>query len=75
MRVTSSVRKPRRRTLSWLKSGGSEYRSEKSLAAQYLLHGLAFGELVNELVHVSDVLHQRVLDVLHLVSANAPGDK
>ena len=36
---------------------------------QYLLHGSAFGEFVNELVEVAYLLHERVGDVFDTVAA------
>ena len=38
--------------------------------AQHLLHRLALGQLVDELVEVADLAHQRLLDVLDPLAAD-----
>src|SRR5690606_19719305 len=43
--------------------------------AQDLFHGLAPGQFVDQLVQVTDLLHQRLLDVLHPNSADQPLDQ
>ena len=42
---------------------------------QDLLHRLALGQLVDELVEVADLLHQRIVDVLDADAAHDPGDR
>ena len=46
-----------------------------TISPQHLLHRLALGELVDELVEVADLLHQRVLDLLDADPAHRPGDQ
>ena len=43
--------------------------------AQDLLHGLALGQLVHQLVEVADLLHQRVLHLLDADPAHDTGDE
>src|SRR5262249_4041058 len=47
--------------------------AEESLA-QDLFHGPALGQLVDQLVHVADLPHQRVLDLFDANAADDPGD-
>src|SRR5687767_11954222 len=44
-------------------------------ASQDLAHRLALGELVDQLVQVTDVAHQGVLDLLDADAADRPGDQ
>ena len=46
-----------------------------SLRAEDLLHRLASGKLVNELVEVADLLHERVPDLLYADAADHAGDQ
>lgn len=46
-----------------------------SQRAEDLLHRLASGKLVNELVEVADLLHERVADLLYADAADHAGDE
>jgi hypothetical protein len=50
-------------------------RNESRLLSENALHLLASGELVDELVHVTNLLHQRIGDVLNAHAANDAGDE
>src|ERR1700712_3956128 len=50
-------------------------RGRHIVAAQDRGHLLAAGHLVNELVHVPDLLHQRIVDLFDPHTADQPGDE
>src|SRR3954469_11086949 len=55
--------------------GRSTVAAPGSRRAEDLLHRLASGKLVDELVEVADLLHERVLDLLYADAADHAGDE
>src|SRR5688572_10122416 len=41
---------------------------------QYLFHWLPLRQLINQFIHVADLLHELILDILNTISANYTGD-
>ena len=56
-------------------TGTPASRRAGSRRAEDLLHRLASGKLVNELVEVADLLHERVPDLLYADAADHAGDE
>src|SRR5690348_16089588 len=59
----------------------SRARSAQSLARnrtyslpQDLVHGLASGQFIHQLVQIADLLHELTFDILHPITADHPGD-
>src|SRR5699024_94498 len=57
------------------KSSGGEAPARAGSAPEDLLHLLALGQFVDELVHPADLLHQRILDILDSDAADHARDQ
>jgi hypothetical protein len=50
------------------------FANQPTLLPQNLLHRLPFRQFVNQLIQVAHFLHYRILNILHPIPANNPGN-
>ena len=58
------------RRCAWSRKTPAPVGATADSLTKNLLHGLALGKLIDELVQLANLLHQRILDLLHADTAD-----